>query len=119
MFEKGCIAGTKYELVEKAVITSLEDKLLEYDGLKQAEQPQRNHYNEQLKSITDNIAAVKRQQNKLHELLEREIYSVETFLERQQVLQSQLDTLNNEYQTVKNKLTVQRLWILNKLSKTY
>lgn len=101
--KKGCIAGTKYELVEKAVITSLEDKLLEYDGLKQAEQPQRNHYNEQLKSITDNIAAVKRQQNKLHELLEREIYSVETFLERQQVLQSQLDTLNNEYQTVKKQ----------------
>lgn len=103
MFKKGCIAGTKYELLEKAVINSLQDKLQEYDELKQAEQPHKNNYNEQLKSIADNISIVKKQQDKLHELLEREIYSVETFLERQQVLQSQLDTLNNEYEAVKRQ----------------
>ena len=101
--KKGCIAGTKYELLEKAVINSLQDKLQEYDELKQAEQPHKNNYNEQLKSIADNISIVKKQQDKLHELLEREIYSVETFLERQQALQSQLDTLNNEYEAVKRQ----------------
>lgn len=101
--KRSCIAGTKYELLEKAVINSLREKLKKYDSLKQINRTQENNFEEQLKSISGSISVIKKQQSKLHELLECEIYSVETFLDRQQALQLQLDTLNSEYAAVKKQ----------------
>ncbi len=106
--KRGCIPGTKYVLVENAVIAALEGELLNFEAEKQTEKPQED-YSGQLKSISVNIAAVKKQQNKLHDLLERDVYSVETFLERQQVLQSQLDTLNAEYEKLQAHISGTRV----------
>lgn len=102
---KSCIPGVKYELLEKAVLNAIRTKIseLSVENQQQFNVAEKEKFSDQLEKIESNIKIVNKQKAKLHELLEREIYDIDTFLERQQVLQSELEALTQQYQNIKEQ----------------
>ncbi len=95
---KGCIPATKVEYVETGVINSLQRKVNELAyQIKQNYMPVTSaDYSPQIIAIENKLKEIQKQKNKLHDLLEREVYDIDTFLERQKILKEREDELDRQ-----------------------
>ena len=86
--KKSCIPATRVEYVENELINVLEEKVkeLELNIQKSKSKPDTLSYSDEIKALQDSLNELKKQKNKLHDLLERGVYDVDTFIERQGVL---------------------------------
>lgn len=57
-----------------------------------------------IKQLEKELQDLHRQKNNLHNLLEQEIYTVDTFLERSKVLADKIDTINNNIIKIKHEI---------------
>jgi site-specific DNA recombinase len=92
--------STKFKYVEKKLIALLEDWLnkRELELKTRGRQPAANHaavYKSNLESLEKELVGLNQQKLKIHDLLEKEVYSVEMFLERSQSIADRIDSLNS------------------------
>lgn len=120
--KKGCTVSSSLPLVEKAVVNALRDKmdrlLLETKINPDTHQEQ---FAETLKSIHTERQTLNRQLDKLHDLLEQGVYTIEVFLQRQKILNEKLGKLDNAEEEItrnqkKPDLKAQTLAIRNVLN---
>ena len=80
----GCCASTKFELVEKRVLSYLEETLarLEVEQQQGVTDRDTSVLDTTLEAIQKELAAAQRQKSRLYELLELEEYDLPTFRER-------------------------------------
>ena len=100
--KRGCMVSSALPLVEAAVIRELKIKLDEISlAGNQRENSQQQQYEEAIKNIDTERQTLSRQLDRLHDLLEQGVYSVDVFLQRRNALEEKLGRLN----TAKMQLT--------------
>lgn len=100
---KNCVTGSRFEYVEKSVIKYLREKLDRLDSEFTIVNTHIVDYSEEIIAIESNIKETEKQRNKLHDLLERGIYDIDTFLERQTILNNRTEELNKQLSVIKQK----------------
>lgn len=102
--KKGCCASAKLELVEIKVLRHLENLLAGID----LEQPEHRQdlapLEEAVTDITKEVSAVRRQKNRLHELLELGEYDIPTYRERMSAVQEKLSDLEQKQKKARLQL---------------
>lgn len=92
---RGCCASSHLEYVESAVIDGIK-KELDVLRVEQAKGIKRGgkDYSDAIKAAEKELATVKSQKDKLHDLLEQGVYDTNTFLERSSALNKRMDTIS-------------------------
>lgn len=103
---KGCIKATQYRYVEKGLLESINQQLCELEISVQSKEytKQDNGYAVALSNIDKEIAQITAQKNSLHDLLEQGVYSIETFVERNTLLEKKLAKLQETRTLMQDKL---------------
>lgn len=112
---KNCyeVGSSRLDLVEEEILNTLKVKLKEIkDELNNTEIEDKE--NKQLEMLQNTLISLDRekteldkQKNKLHDLLERGIYDVDTFLERQQTLAAKKEEIETAIKGTKKLLEVE------------
>ncbi len=94
------------DMIDQAMMSAIQYRLYEMKLIQQkadnnTEKTASSKLNMQYKEIENALDKIKKQKNKLHTLLETEIYSVETFLERSELLEQQKQKLEKELSELK------------------
>ena len=99
---KGCCSSSRLDYVEQAVIENIKQKLAE---LKAEKGPQKKEadYSATLTAIDKETSNLAKQKASLHDLLERGIYDVDTFLERSNVIANRISELTKRRQEIELK----------------
>lgn len=93
----GCCASTKFELVEKRVLDSLQDSLDQLSVRKPASGVQDTSPLElSLLAVQKELAGANRQKNRLYELLELGEYDIPTFRERMEAVKGKIAALERK-----------------------
>ena len=93
----GCCASTKFELVEKRVLDSLQDSLDQLSVRKPASGVQDTSPLElSLLAVQKELAGANRQKNRLYELLELGGYDIPTFRERMEAVKGKIAALERK-----------------------
>lgn len=108
----GCeTRGARFELVEQRLIDTLREFLEEFKAdhkMKRNKPKSRNSLIElgerKLKDLQHEIEELYKQQNNLHDLLERGVYSVDTFLERSRVINERIEQAKKDIEEVSGEL---------------
>lgn len=95
------VSSSPFEVIEQSVIDSLKEKLGELEiaasqHANGADDDEFNAYRSSLRKIEQELDLAGRQQNRLYDLLEQGIYTQETFLERQKLLDQRKKELQNK-----------------------
>ena len=101
-----CMAGVDISRAEIALLDILRAKLEEI-RTGQGKKQQDSALSELQKSVQateKNIQSLKKQQNKLYTLLEQEVYSIEVFKERNQVLTQKLTHTKEQLKTLQDQI---------------
>ncbi len=107
---KGCCTSSRLDIVEGVVIRNIEEKLDELLANRAKIKKFAPDYSEILSGIEKELKSLKKQKNTLHDLLERGIYDIDTYLERSNVIATRIKELKDrqdEYY-LKQNLTVSR-----------
>ena len=115
---KGCCTSSRLDLVEKKVIQNVEEKLEE---LKVQIKNKKSVYNFEpiIDGIKKELSTLSQQKANLHDLLERGVYDIDTYVERSNVIANRTATLEKELQDTLNKQHHQTTSSLNKTIKTF
>lgn len=91
---RGCIVSSSLPLIEQTVLAELRNKIksIQVDAHTGTD-PLNLQYEEAVRSIQSERQTIERQLNRLHDFLEQGIYTVDVFLQRQQLLNERLDKL--------------------------
>jgi hypothetical protein len=105
---KGVQKGAGFKLVEQRVIDLLTEYALDI-AVSLTHQPEKNDGDTPYKKIlvankTEEIAQLEEQKSELHDLLERRVYTVEKFLEREQNLTKRINGLQDEINTLNDEI---------------
>ena len=103
--------GTKLEIVEERIICSLNEWLQEYkytiDSSDFKENSKANDYSKIIDNLNKELDNLNKQKNNLHDLLERGIYDIDTFVERSENIAIRInainDTLNSTLNIIENE----------------
>lgn len=92
--------GTKLKIVENRILDGLKDWLDNYKVTVSKDELESNSnnlddYNKMVDNLRSELSELNKQKNNLHDLLERGIYDVDTFVERNNNLKDRFDTINN------------------------
>ena len=107
---KSCyeVGSIKFKLLEEEIIKSLELKLEEIKSKLESTEVEENANNSKLNTLKNTLNLLQKeekelakQKNNLHDLLERGIYDVDTYLERSAVLAKKSEDLNNSIKNTK------------------
>ena len=92
--KRGCMVSSSLLLVEKAVLKALREKISSL-SVESMECPtvQTNKSDEVIAGVMEERRIINKQLNKLHDLLEQGVYTIETFLKRQNILTQKLEKL--------------------------
>jgi DNA invertase Pin-like site-specific DNA recombinase len=105
---KGVQKGAAFSLVEQRVIELLTEYAIDI-AVNLTHQPEKNDDDAPYKKIlvankTDEIAQLEKQKSNLHDFLERGVYTVDTFLEREQNLMNRINGLLDEIRTLNDEI---------------
>ncbi|MCR8744383.1 recombinase family protein [Romboutsia lituseburensis] len=92
--------GTKLSIIEDRILDSLKDWLHNYKvslSNKEVEYKSNDldNYNKIVINLRNELSELDKQKNNLHDLLERGIYDVDTFIERSNNLKDRIDSISN------------------------
>ncbi|WP_124098324.1 recombinase family protein [Ruminococcus sp. Marseille-P6503] len=94
------VSSSPFDVIEQSVIDSLKEKLGELEIAASQRESGLNSdfdaYKAALRKIEQELEQANRQQNRLYDLLEQGIYTQETFLERQKLLDQRKKELQNK-----------------------
>lgn len=101
------------DVIDEAVLTAIQYRLHEMQVMQCEEQEQTQQsalaQDTMKKELESALAKIQKQKNKLHTLLETDVYSVETFLERSKLLEQQKQELEQELTALNSKSETQEL----------
>lgn len=99
---KGCCSSARLDYVENAVIENIKAKL---DELKAQKGLSKNtpDFSAVLSGIDKELNNLTKQKNSLHDLLERGIYDIETYLERSKIIAERIKELSKQKQDIESK----------------
>ena len=108
--KKGCTPSIRTEYVERHIIDTLKNVLKKCKSAdlskQQAEiQHQAESVRKKIKNCEKEISILKKQKSKVHDLLERDIYDVTTFLERNNLLLTRIQHSENLLSEYNSKLS--------------
>lgn len=93
---KSCIKSTPFCYIEPAVISSIQNQLDRLKvNAKRAKPANLKSYIEALSQLRKEIAQAEGQRERLHDLLEQGVYSIDTFIERSKALDDKLNALHD------------------------
>ncbi|MGM9536045.1 MAG: recombinase family protein [Intestinibacter sp.] len=102
------VGSIKFKLLEEEIIKSLELKLEEIKSKLESTEVEENTNNSKLNTLKNTLNLLQKeekelakQKNNLHDLLERGIYDVDTYLERSAVLAKKSEDLTNSIKNTK------------------
>lgn len=99
---RGCIVSSSLPLVEESVVNTLKTRLHELSLKSESAPVQKQKGNlEALSLIESEQKTLKTQLDKLHDLLEQGVYTIETFINRQNILNDKLQKLNKAKDNLK------------------
>lgn len=99
---KGCCASSRLDYVEEAVIENIKQKLAELKAIKSTTKKEVD-YATTLTSIDKEISNLVKQKASLHDLLERGVYDVDTFLERSNVIANKILEITKRKEEIETK----------------
>jgi len=103
--KKGCTPGTKYELVEKAVIEKINNILTDIDvKIDNYKLPDLANMKSILDNLNRELILLKKQKNSLHDLLEQGIYDVDTFSSRMDILTNKILPIENRMENLSDEI---------------
>ncbi|WP_297200584.1 recombinase family protein [uncultured Flavonifractor sp.] len=107
----GCCASTKFELVEKRVLSYLEETLarLEVEQQQGVTDRDTSVLDTTLEAIQKELAAAQRQKSRLYELLELEEYDLPTFRERMAAVKEKIAGLERRQRETRQAIEHARL----------
>ncbi len=108
--------SSRFEFIEDAFFNILKNTLnlydveFEDDDLNDDDNDSQINVNEKAKiKLNKELEELKKQKNKLFELLERGIYDEDTFLERSQIIKDQTDDINKNLKKINNELKTKEI----------
>ena len=104
--------GSHLYLVEKRILTSLQEFMLKYEKILstyQKEPIEEEYDTNNIELITKEIEKTKQQLNKAFDLLEQNVYDNNTFIERSNTLKNRIKELENEREKYSNKSKIKKI----------
>lgn len=101
---KGCCTSSRLDYVEQAVIENIRNKLAELKATKQSNKKVTD-YSAVINGIEKELANLLKQKNNLHDLLERGVYDVDTYIERSNIIALRTQELNAQRDELSSKQT--------------
>ena len=100
--------GSKFDLVENDILLMLEKVVKEYELEPEDYEPEETTNMNQiaLSNIENELLKLNKQLSSLHDLLEQGIYTINTFIERQELITSRIEILKNQYDDINNTLNM-------------
>jgi site-specific DNA recombinase len=110
---KGTQKGASFNIVEQRIIDLLQEYALDIEVRLNQQSPSNDEEIPYKKLLIDSkqeeIAQLDAQKSKLHDLLERGIYDIDTFVERQQNLTERINGLQEEMRHLSNEIQKEEL----------
>lgn len=107
--------GSSINIVEQRVLDGLKELLYQYEFTahngKEHDNVDTSYKKSLIEKKVEEVEELKSQKNKLHDLLERGVYDIDTFMERQQNISGRIDTIESEIYNL--KLEIQKDEIRN------
>lgn len=99
---KGCCSSSRLDYVEQSVIDNIRNKLDELKANKTNPQSVPD-YSVVISGIDKELANLQKQKSNLHDLLERGIYDVDTYIERSNIIAERTKDLRNQREDLSSK----------------
>lgn len=100
---KGKISCSPIELIDEAVISSIQMRLNELTLITYGRKTSKNISCKNKNQIEAALIRIKKQKEKLHTLLETDVYTVEIFAERMKILEEKEKSLQTELEIIRSK----------------
>ncbi len=106
---KGKTVASPINCIDDILLSSISFRLLELnkylysDSKNNKIEAYNNQINKKIETINSALNKLKKQQNKLHTLLETDVYTIETYLERHKILSQQKENLEKELKELELK----------------
>jgi DNA invertase Pin-like site-specific DNA recombinase len=99
-------SGAKMDLVESEIIEQIEKASATFRAKAKEinEKDNIEFFESALENITQSLADLSKQKNKIHDLLEREVYTTEVFLERNRKINEETEKLKKNEAELKRKI---------------
>ncbi|MFO1442651.1 recombinase family protein [Bacillus sp. Bva_UNVM-123] len=94
---KGVQKGASFTLVEQRILDTLENLITEFDVPEEEQKKVKSSIRlkeRALRGMEKEKKDIEEQKDSIHELLEKKVYDIETFLQRQKVIKEKLEALN-------------------------
>lgn len=115
---RGCCSSTRLDRVEAAVLSLLRDQLKIFQArMVEAEKRPQEDYDKAVKALRSELATIDGQMNKLHDLLEQEVYDVDTFLLRSNALKKRQKELKESIVKMEEKAKSESLGHISEVVK--
>lgn len=104
---KGIQKGASFALVEERILNTLENLITEFEVPEEEQKKVKSSIKLKEKALFGMDREKKEievQNDNIHELLEKGVYDIETFLQRQKVIKEKLDDLNNKINSTNNEI---------------
>lgn len=101
---KGCCAAAKFELVEEAVLSHLEETLSKIELEQPTYQLNLDPLEDAVASIAKELSVANKQKARLHELLEMGEYDLPTYRERMSVVMEKISDLERRHDDAQQRL---------------
>lgn len=108
---KGVQKGSNFSIVEHRIIETLERYIEQFKlpiDLKQNSNALINSKEKALKELRKEKEGLTKQNNSIHDLLEKGVYSIEIFLQRQQVINDKLISLKEKIRNIENEIAQEK-----------
>lgn len=91
--------SSRFDYVEAKVLEIIKDWLEQYETSKSEDQSKQESqnidlYEKNIKNLQHDLATLSIQKNQLHDLLEQNVYDINTFLERSSIIAQRIETIN-------------------------
>ncbi|GIN62736.1 serine recombinase [Robertmurraya siralis] len=108
---KGVQKGCNFSLVEQRILMSLEKHIEQFELPDTAKKKSDSLIKAKEKALSELIKEkeeINKQKNNIHDLLEKGVYDIETFLQRQQVIKEKLNNLENKIVEAEEEINLEK-----------
>jgi site-specific DNA recombinase len=103
--------GAGFNLVEERILSTLENLINQFELPEKVQRKINTTIKSKekvLESIEKEKMEVEEQNNNIHELLEKKVYDIETFIQRQQILKEKINGLNRKLEEIREEINLEK-----------
>lgn len=115
---KGCCTSSRLDYVEKAVLKNVEEKLQELK-VQAKSKNSKYDFSPVIDGIRKELSALSIQKSNLHDLLERGVYDIDTYINRSNIITNRISALENQLSETISKQEKHSANSLNKIIKNF